>query len=89
MICCRNSREHTQCHLGLHVHGGLCSPNPANAAGRAAAAVALVPAAVGVASGGCEAERSQAANSNIAATASEIMINTFLDMISSSEKRMC
>jgi hypothetical protein len=43
--------------------------------------VELVPSAVGVASTGCEAERSQAANSNMAATASEIAIIIFLDMI--------
>jgi hypothetical protein len=40
--------------------------------------------AVGVASIGCDAERSQAVNNNAVATASEITINTFLDMLSSS-----
>jgi hypothetical protein len=44
----------------------------------------LVPIAVGVASNGCEAERSQAAKSTSAAIASEIMIIIFFIMFSSS-----
>jgi hypothetical protein len=62
----------------------VCVPKSCKWSKPSGCGVALVPTAVGVASVGCEAERSQAANSKTAATANEIMIIIFLVMLSSS-----
>jgi hypothetical protein len=62
----------------------VCVPKSCKWSKPSGCGVALVPTAVGVASSGCEADRSQAANSKPAATASEKTIIIFLVTFSSS-----